>query len=175
MASEKLYRNTLTRFLILGKIQDDGQDVSGGSIHPPTLPHLYQGGGMNLRVRTRVKIYSYYAFSKGEVPQIDHSQTFNYVPIGRFNSGNVFYFQEISADLNMSIIRRSFPRYKATRLHFSCLVVQLANAFCNIPGRMNIERLAVAISEAFLVTLKLVSNSRRIHDLTNQRMVCHPD
>ena len=114
-------------------------------------------------------------FQKEKYPKQTIHKHFNYVSIGRFNSGNVFYFQEVRADLNMSMIRRSFPRYKATRLHFSCLVVQLANAFCNIPGRMNIERLAVAISEAFLVTLKLVSNSRRIHDLTNQRMVCHPD
>ena len=40
---------------------------------------------------------------------------------------------------------------------------------------MNIERIAVAISEAFLVTFKLVGRSWRIHDITNQGKICQPD
>ena len=47
----KAFQNR-NRFEILQHIKNSGE----GSIHPHPPPHLVPGGGMNLRVRPRVKV-----------------------------------------------------------------------------------------------------------------------
>ena len=72
-----------------------------------------------------------------------------------------------STDLNRAIVCRSFLPFKISWFHLSGFVVKLANAsLCIVAIGMNINRLATVIFDAFKLTLKLISNSRRIHGMT---------